>query len=273
MGIKSERQEATTVQNTLKRLILALYLFVLTIPVLWGTLGNLSHKSYLAAFVAAALLLFILWFGGQRFGILKERLNRTKPAAACLCMSLFFVLFNGVFAFFFRPVQAADYRTFFQVAKDLSNGIHPGMKDYVAMFPHILGYSAFLSLFLHIFGQNLAVAVALNVLMTLATGILMFYLMLNTCDVFSSVCVFFLWTICPSKMFYNTMSLSEPYYTFLLILLFYLVSCSAKQIRKDKPGYLRIAVAAAFCGVILTLIQSARPIAVIPIIAPFSWLR
>ena len=141
------------------------------------------------------------------------------------------------FALLFRPIQAADYRTFFQVAKDLSLGVHPGMKDYVAMFPYTLGYASSLSLFLKLFGQDLAVAVAMNVAFTTVSGIILFLMVLQRTELYAAALALVLWVLCPSKMFYNTMSLSEQYYTCLLLLFFpaiqdteaFLLQCSGRK--------------------------------------------
>ena len=105
------------------------------------------------------------------------------------------------------------------------------------MFPHILGYASFLSLFLKLFGQNLAVAVALNVVLTTVSGIILFYMVLQRTDLYAAALAFVFWILCPSKLFYNTMSLSEPYYTCLLLLFFpaiqdteaFLLQCSGRK--------------------------------------------
>ena len=262
----------TILQKGCKRFLLVLFILLITVPILLGTICNLSHKSYLAALAAAALLLGVVICFKKPLAALQLKLNKIKPIYICLGLSALCLVLNAAFAFYFRPLQAADYRTFFQVARDLSNGNHPGMKDYVAMFPHILGYAAFLSVFLRIFGQSLVVAVAVNIFLITISGALLFYLAREMTNTFSSACVFFLWAVCPSKMFYNTMSLSEPYYTCLLLLFFFLFSRTVKRVGEEKTVWLPIALIALLCGGLLALVQSARPIAVIPVIAVIIWL-
>ena len=263
---------ASTVREVFRKIVLLIFLVLTVLPVMLETFGNLSHKSYLLAFLAACLLFAAIWFSRGIQEKLRDRINGCSTASTCILLSVLCLLVNGVFAFFFRPVQAADYRTFFQVAKDLSLGVHPGMKDYVAMFPHILGYASFLSLFLKVFGPHLAVAVTLNVVLTTLSGIILFYMVLRKTDLYAATLSFLLWILCPSKMFYNTMSLSEPYYTCLLLLFFFLIQSTEIQMSKEKNKPLvKLVVAAFICGVILALIQAARPIAVIPIIALILW--
>lgn len=261
-----------TWRQTLRRVELLLFLLLLILPLGMQTVGNLSHKSYLLALLTSCILFAMIWFLRGMWKGLRDRINSGNAVMHGVILSILCLLVNGGFTFFFRPVQAADYRTFFQVAKDLSQGFHPGMKDYVAMFPHILGYASFLSLFLKLFGQSLAVAVGVNVVLTTLSGIILFYLVYRQTDLFSAALVYLLWVLCPSKMFYNTMSLSEPYYTFLILMFFLLLRQSeALTMKGERERFAGIVLMAAACGMILTLVQAARPIAVIPIIALVLW--
>ena len=262
----------SSVRAVFRKIVLLILLTLLILPLSLETVGNLSHKSYLLALLVSCVLFAVIWFSRGMWKELRNRMNGSNAVLHGAILSILCLLVNGSFAFFFRPVQAADYRTFFQVAKDLSLGIHPGMKDYVAMFPHILGYASFLSLFLKLFGQSLAVAVGLNVVLTTLSGIILFYLVYRQTDLCSAAVAYLLWILCPSKMFYNTMSLSEPYYSFLILLFFLLLRQTEVLTTKEgRYRIIKIVMIALSCGVILTLIQAARPIAMIPIIALVLW--
>ena len=262
----------TAMREAFRKIVLLIFLVLMILPVVFETVGNLSHKSYLLAFLASCLLFAAAWLCHGTWKRLHDWINGCRSASICFLLSVLCLLINGIFAFFFQPVQAADYRTFFQVAKDLSLGVHPGMKDYVAMFPHILGYASFLSLFLKLFGPHLAVAVALNVVLTTVSGMILFFMVLRRTDLYAATLTYVLWILCPSKLFYNTMSLSEPYYTCLMLLFFLAIQRTEAFLSKgEKSWYVKIVAVAFFCGAILTLIQAARPIAVIPMIALALW--
>ena len=71
------------------------------------------------------------------------------------------------------------------------------------------------------------------------------------------------------------MSLSEPYYTCLILLFMILVVFTSDLQSKGNANlylYLRITVCAVASGALLTLVQSARPIAAIPILAVLIWV-
>ena len=254
-----------------RRVVLGISSLLIGLGVLLGTMGNLSHKSYLAALLAAVLLA-----GGllliRKTGIWElNRIEREQPAAVCASLVLLCLLVNGCWVLFFRPIQAPDYQTFFQTATDLANGRTLEGKDYVAMFPHILGYAAFLSIFLRMFGDNILTAALVNVFLTTLSGLILYDLCRRYCGIKAAFLSFLLWIFCPSKLLYNTMSLPEPFYTCLLLLFFLLVSLTADACA-DKQPIGKATLTGLLAGLILGLVNAARPIGLIPIIAFFIWL-
>ena len=252
-----------------RKAVLFVLICLIAMGVIMGTLGNIDHKSYLAAFVLSALLATLVIAVGKRKRKVFSCLDRLSPGSVCLVLSVFCLLINGSWVMAFHPVQAADYKTFFQTAVDLANGIHPTGKDYVAMFPHILGYSAFLSIFLRVFGQSVLVASVVNVVLTTGTGVSLYVLSLKwTGNKTMATAVFLLWIVCPSKLLYNAMTLSEPYYTFLFMVFYLLVSTAFDG---KGVGTMAVVISGMITGIILALINSARPIGIIPIIAFVIW--
>lgn len=259
----------TKFKSIFRKMMLALFIILLGIGLLFGTVGMLPHKSYTAALIIALVVLVAMYRGRSVLRTYAEQLNRVSPVKPALILAGACLILNGVWVLFFHPVQAADYRTFFRTAADLTNGIHPSLRAYIALFPHILGYSAFLSLFMRVFGQTLMTAVILNVLLTTVSGLIIYRLCRRWMDTASATTAFALWVICPSKLLYNAMSLSEPYYTFLLLLFFLIVS---KLEQSERAGFGISALAGSVSGIALALVNTARPIGIIPIIALLLWL-
>lgn len=258
-------------RRTFRRIVLLLAAFIPALAILLGTVGNWKHKSYFAALFMAVLLLAVFGLLFRKSPSFSGWLEKQSPVSVCLLMSAFCLLLNGVWVFAFHPVQAPDYETFFRAASDLANSRPLSGKDYIAMFPHILGYAAFLSVFLRLFSNNLMTAVLVNVLLTTLSGVLLYRLSLRQYGRKAAFLIFLLWTVCPSKLLYNTMSLSEPFYTCLLLAFFLLVS-KATDI---CPGNRQIGLAAGaglLSGLVLAMVNAARPIGIIPIIAFLLWL-
>ena len=277
-----DRSMAESMRTVLKRIILTIAAVLFCIGIGAGTVGNLSHRSYLIAFLIAIFLAVLSLLFWKRFPGASASLDRFEPAVICILISTVCLLLNGAWVFCFHPVQAPDYRTFYEAAVNLSEGVELANKDYIAMFPHILGYSAFLSLFLRLLGKSIMTAAVVNVLLTAGSCVLIYMLSLHwTGKRTAAAYAGMLWTICPSKLLYNTMALSEPYYTFLLLLFFMLTSLvfdlgqpaasdNLNAGKKERP-VLRAVLLGMFCGLILALVNSARPIGVIPIIAFLIW--
>ena len=255
---------------------------LISVGILVGTVGNLSHKSYLAAFTAAMAAAAVLSMAKRYKSKFFCCFEQYSSLVVCVVLGLLCLMVNGTWIIVFHPVQAPDYKTFFQAAKDLASGAQLSSRDYLALFPHILGYASFLSIFLRVFSQSMQTAAVVNLFLTTGIGIVLYSLSLKwTGRRTAAAFVFLLRIFCPSKLLYNTMALSEPYYTFLLFLLMASVVLDREHLREkkqdaiEKDGQERCSFYApiygALCGITLTLINSARPIGVIPIIAVIIW--
>jgi hypothetical protein len=137
------------------------------------------------------------------------------------------------------------------------------------MFPHILGYSTFLGLVMRVFGTGPLVAPITNVFLTTLSGFFLFRLTMHYRKrLHSAAFVLLAWSLFPSKLLYNAMVLSEPWYTCLILAAFWL--CSEVELRRPKLGVTLLLGLAA--GVVLRLVNAARPIAAVPIIALLIWV-
>ena len=259
------------IRPILRRTVLIIAACLMLLGILLGTIGNLSHKSYLASFLIAGLLTGLFFWLQRKPRKYLKSVERQNPATICLLLTALCLLLNGTWVLAFHPVQAPDYQTFFQAASDLAAGRSLSGKDYISMFPHILGYAAFLSAFLRLFGERLVVAALINVVLTTLSGVLLYVLSLKFAGRKAAFLVFLVWTVCPSKLLYNAMSLSEPFYTCLLLFFFLLVSETVDACPgKKKAGF--AVFTGLLSGLVLAMINAARPIGIIPIIAFLLWL-
>ena len=110
-----------------------------------------------------------------------------------------------------------DYAVFWGYANALSQQAVLSGGRYMALFPHIFGYSQVLSLFLALFGSHPWLPPLLNVLLSVCSGYFLFRLCLQWLSLRAAVYGFLLWIICPSQTIYNSLVLSEPLYTALIL--------------------------------------------------------
>ena len=225
---------------------------------------------YPAALAAALPVAVLLLAGLRRPSRLRELSPRTLAALAsgltglCLLLELL-----HVWALPLEPI--GDTQVFFRAATDLTEGAALRDSRYLALFPHILGYSNFLMLLFRLTGST-EIAPAVNTLLTSGTGLLLFLLCYRCRGWKHAVVAFLLWILCPSKTLYDSMILSEPLYTFLILLVFFLLSELVRRETGAKHPVLLGILAGALLGLLLGLIQAVRPIAPILLIALAIWL-
>ncbi len=186
-----------------------------------------------------------------------------------LILSVLCFAVKFVWIYFMRIEPQVDFATFYYHAYNLSeNWLVP--YRYVAMFPHIMGYSSFLSVFLAIFGPSYFLPAFLNVLMSVVSGVLIYRIVRSFLPTRAAVTAYAFWIICPSQTMYNNLVLSEPLYTMLILLFVYLLTVLTK--REEKLGWGKMLLWGVLMGAILWSININRPIAMVLFIALFIWL-
>lgn len=243
----------------LSRWMLALCLAVLGAGLL---LGGIQAADNRRALVLAVLAL------PPAAKLLPALLARAETAAAWKVWLLLTLLCLGVKGGWVALVQVppqGDYATFWGYARALAE--QPVLEDgrYMALFPHIFGYASFLSWFIALFGPAPMLAPVLNVALTLCSGSLLFLLGRRVRGTAGGAAAYLLWILCPSQTMYNSLVLSEPLYTTLLLLFWLAVTGPVPA--RCAPAIL----SGAGAGVILRWFNGVRPIGAVPLIALLLW--
>ncbi len=195
-------------------------------------------------------------------------LNIQKNHALLLCILLSVLCFAVKFLWvdMIRIVPTVDYETYFNYAKRLSES-YLAPDRYVALFPHIFGYSWFLSFFMKLFGTGELVVPVINVILSVFAGILIYRIAYRLTDVRGAVFAYLLWIFCPSQTVYNSLVFSDLFYTAMILLFIAIIT---ETNLSSKTRY--TALTGILAGLVLRLVNMTRPIAVILIIAVFGWL-
>ena len=227
-----------------------------------------DYLSYPAAFLGGVLLLGLFVLRQRRRGsgpTLWQRLGEGRSLALLLVLCF---LLNLAWALSFRLRPTVDYASFWGAACYLAGKSEDMLREYVALFPHILGYSSFLSVFLRLFGNGALTAPIVNVCLSTLSGYFLFRLTRCWRSLDAAAFVLLVWALYPSKLLYNTMVLSEPWYTCLLLGFLCLVS----ELESRPIATAAAALFGALAGLLLRLVNAARPIAAVPILALLIWL-
>ncbi len=252
------------------RIMLLIYIGLLGLGVFLGTFGKLESPSYILAFALALAMLALIWVFRQRLGRLLGRIRLPGPFLTGLVLSLFCLLLNLAWVLYFQIEPTVDFQTFNDTALAIARNERVDML-YIGLFPHILGYSTFLGLMMRLLGESAMLAPVLNVVLTLISGLCIYILCLRWLELKAAAAAFFLWSICPSKLMYNAMVMSEPLYTCLILLFLLLLSLA---LDRKLHRWLRLLAAIPLglaCGALLLAVNATRPVAVILFVAFFIW--
>ena len=258
-----------SVKTGLGLLVFGISLLLILSGLILGVFGDLQHRSYIFAFLIAAVLTVSVAACHIRAGKLIADIDTWNVRRIEIVLTVLCFIISLTWVLLFRVEPREDYLTFWTTAKDLASSSRLRQREYLALFPHILGYSAFLSLVLRIFGTGLLVPAVVNCILSSLTGHFIFRVIQSQFGTTAGVFAFLLWILCPSRILYNTMVLSEPYYTCLLFCFFSVLHSFAEKKQKSIVASLLMGLLA---GAILALVNTARPIGIIPILALVIWL-
>lgn len=262
----------TRIKSTLSNVILyfsySLYILLASFIILEAFLKKGDGYSLYTTFIATCfgiLIVIILMspLKGLLSRITKTQYNLYILITICILVKISFVWFN-------RITPNVDYATFFYTAEKLSKYYVIPDSRYVALFPHIFGYSSFLSVFLRLFGIHYFLPPLINVVLSTLSMMLIYYICTNLISNFGACMASIIWILFPSQTVYNIFALSEPLYVTELLAFFALIVFINKKVDKYKSKEI------VFWGIVfsalLCLINMARPIALIPAFAYIIWV-
>ena len=163
-------ERLTGAATILTRIMLALALALLGAALLLGARQNgETAKAFGLAVLAAA----VLWKG---LPWLSRRLAVLGAVRVWIILTALCLVLKGAWVVLVRVPLSGDYATFWGYANWLAKLPVLNNGQYMALFPHIFGYSSFLSWFIALFGPAPMLAPVLNVALTLCSGSLLFLL-------------------------------------------------------------------------------------------------
>ncbi|KAB1439454.1 ArnT family glycosyltransferase [Candidatus Galacturonibacter soehngenii] len=208
---------------------------------------------------------------------LKKRIN-TKPKYD-IYVEIGFVVFVLIAATVVRILVIAnlpmkpesDYKTYFEIAVLLKDGAiqkdGKGYCDYIAMFPHVMGYSYILKTLFKVVGTSVLAGQYLNVFFSVMTVFFTYRIGRKLGGRTAGIIGLVLSAFWPSQVLYITMLSAEYSFTFFLFLSIWiflsLVIDYDKKTKKAGKGI----IMHMLLGVLIALAAAIRPMALILLIA------
>ncbi|MEI6132380.1 MAG: glycosyltransferase family 39 protein [Bacillota bacterium] len=155
----------------------------------------------------------------------------------------------------------SDFDLYHSLAKSLSQGV-ASTQEYIALFPHVVGYPYILSFFYKIFGAYAEVAQGLNILFSIGIAILIYLICKIKVNSYAAIFASILWCLWPTQMFYCELPCTEYTFTFFMLLTVYLfLVFTEAPVLKSNPLFL--ALCAIVIGVLLAVTNAIRPTGII----------
>lgn len=227
-------------------------------------MGTYGGGIQLSSLIYAIGLLAVLYRYIPKWS--NKRMHSTRKTVITLTVVCFFVKLAWVWFVRIEPLD--DYKTFYDYAVTLSQSWR-AENQYIALFPHIMGYSTFLSVFFKLFGARTLLPQLLNVVLTVITGLMTYKITEKMVSPRAAVYSYIGWIIMPSQTMYNNLVLSEPLYTTFIVGYFLLLIVVNESANSSKVWIIGMGLVG---GITLRMINVVRPIAVILVIATIIWL-
>ncbi len=204
--------------------------------------------------------------------IIRERQDAVTAETLCACLLLlagFMLRLAAINRLSVEP--SSDYATYYGIADVLNRGamMEEGgwYREYISLFPHVLGYPAVLSLVFRVFGTGVRTAQIFNLLLQTVSCFFVWRIARRLSGRISGLYALAFAAFFPSTILYSPIVASEPLFTCLLLSAVWLF------IRLIQPERLRQAHPRRFLsglillGLILAFASFIRPMGIIFLIA------
>jgi len=259
----------------LRRMMLAILMGLMVLALALALAEGLESHSYLfslaVGLAAGGLFLWLRrrgWLTGA-MAALCRRWGRKKCGAVltglCFLLGLGWMLAVPIEPF-------SDYKTYWDCAVSIAYGGEIYSTEYVAMYPHILGYASFLALLIHLFGPHVLVGTLAGLVLSCLSGLLIYAICLEVLDTGAAVFAYVLWIFYPGRIMLGSLIFSEPLYTCMILLFLWLMLRLYGRQEALKGRWLPGLAWGLGLGLLLAAINAVRPVSAILLIAFVLWL-
>lgn len=193
-----------------------------------------------------------------------------EAALVCLILAASFALRLWVVKAMPMTPQL-DYKTYYEIAQLLNRGTlleeGKGYCDYVAIFPHVLGYSAVLAALFRIFGESVFVGQMFNIVLAVGTCLICWHITRMLTGRIAAIIALFIVAFWPSMILYNNFLAAEYLFGFMLFLCVWLMVILVTRFTPDSPEQWRGIVLHMLLGVLLACTSAIRPMALLLLIS------
>lgn len=243
-----------------------------------------AGQEYPYAMKGMLFLIFLLTWAGVHFlALLSARLGIAGKMAEKKRLSAgleaFYVILILSAAFVLRyavvlklPMQPeSDYKTYYEIAQMLNNGTlqekGEGYCNYIAMFPHVIGYSYVLKNIFVLFGTSVFNGQFANILFSLGTVFLIYRIARKLGGRLAGMIALTAAAFWPSQILYINMLAAEYVFTFFLYLCILLFLHLVMDYDGTTKHGVRGILLHILLGFLIAVTAAVRPMALILLVA------
>ncbi|MGL5440025.1 MAG: glycosyltransferase family 39 protein [Filifactoraceae bacterium] len=193
------------------------------------------------------------------FFILKLLIDRFKLIHSNLTFSVFIgviaTLPRVIWVYFVRTVPEIDFLRFHEYTKALIVGDYKAYLKIRTVFPHITGFPLIQSFYYRIFGDSVWSGISFNIVCTVATAIILYFLVSEISNRSSGRLAALLFALWPNQIMFSGLIASEPLFTLFFVLSFLFFYKGIKNIESK-----RLTIYSVLLGLSLAVSQIVRPI-------------
>lgn len=201
-----------------------------------------------------------------------HKINIKKPWIALLVIVFFAAAVRIIWVSVVQVVPQTDFLRYHTLAQDTMHNREIQNTTFISLFPHIFGFSKVLSFFYTVFGPATTTAVCLNIGLNIGILLMIYFIGKNLFSVNTGLAAAAIYAFWPSQIIFNAFVLTEPLYTFGLMLLtcFYYVVIN----RVTKTIYIILSFAALGCATgLLKFIRPAATVLLISILFHYFFIN
>lgn len=235
-----------------KIIIIVFYIFSLITLLLFVSPEELSMENLLLPAVVVSITFIMAAFPYL------HNIKIKKKHYALTVISVFAISIRIIWVELVQVVPESDFYTYHTLAQNILKG---NIKNsvFVSLFPHVFGFSKFLSFFYAVFKPVPDTAVYLNIALNLGILLMIYFLGKNLVSVNTGLTAAAIYAFWPSQIFFNVFVLTEPLYTFGVLFIICLYYAFLTRINNTVFIVLSLFTLGALTG----LLRLIRPTAVL----------
>ncbi|WP_039764819.1 MULTISPECIES: ArnT family glycosyltransferase [unclassified Caldicellulosiruptor] len=210
------------------------------------------------------LLLMSVLIGSIILVLVNSKINISQLNDKYILVTLFITatLLSLPLIFFSEIMPNSDFLTYYLIAKNLLNG-KIFIPNYIAVFPHTIAFSTFLSFVFRLFGPSILSAQLTGIVLSSLSVVFVYLIGQEVSKKQYGFIAALIWTLMPSRIFYSILICTENLFNAIALLSALIFLKAMNNTLPIKNKYLNFVL----IGVLFAILNSIRPNGIIVFIA------